>query len=176
MSASLAARHGASQIGLATGSTNPDGGLIDGTLGYNLQTGNWVWGLEGDISYSWIKGTAIGTGFCAGVGCQTENRWFGTFRGRIGYAIDRWMPYITGGAAFGDVKMTTNTGVSETDPRFGWTVGAGVEYALLSPWTSKIEYLYMDLGKASCSAATCVVNTDVDFTASMISAGFNYPF
>jgi outer membrane immunogenic protein len=86
------------------------------------------------------------------------------------------MPYITGGAAFGDVKMTTNTGASETDSRFGWTVGAGVEYAFLSPWTFKIEYLYMDLGKASCSAATCVVSTDVDFTASMVRAGFNYRF
>jgi outer membrane immunogenic protein len=160
----------------AMGSTNPDGGLVGGTLGYNLQTGNWVWGLEGDISYSWIKGTAVGTGFCAGAGCQTENRWFGTIRGRIGYAIDRWMPYITGGGAFGDVKMTTNTGASETDSRFGWTVGAGVEYAFLSPWTFKVEYLYMDLGKANCSAATCVVNTDVDFTASMVRAGFNYRF
>jgi hypothetical protein len=72
--------------------------------------------------------------------------------GRIGYAIDRWMPYITGGEAFGDVKMTTNTGASETHTRFGWTVGAGVEHAFLSPWTFNVEYLYMDLGKANCSA------------------------
>lgn len=161
----------------ATGSTNPDGGLIGGTLGYNLQTGNWVWGLEGDISYSWIKGTdTTGTGLCAGVGCETQNTWFGTIRGRIGYAIDRWLPYITGGGAFGDVRMTTNTGARETDSRFGWTVGAGVEYAFLSPWTFKIEYLYTDLGKATCSAVTCVVNTSVDFTTSTVRAGFNYRF
>jgi len=65
--------------GTATGSTNPDGGLIGGTLGYNLQTGNWVWGIEGDIEYSWIKGTDTGgTGLCSGTGCETKNTWFGT--------------------------------------------------------------------------------------------------
>jgi len=161
----------------ATGSTNPDGGLIGGTLGYNLQTGNWVWGIEGDIEYSWIKGTDTGgTGLCSGTGCETKNTWFGTIRGRIGYAFDRWLPYITGGVALGDVKMTANTGLSESDTAVGWTVGAGVEYAFLTPWTFKLEYLYTDLGDSTCSAATCGVDTSVGFTTSTVRAGFNYRF
>ena len=160
-----------------TGSTNPDGGLIGGTFGYNLQTGNWVWGIEGDIDYTWIKGTdTTGSGLCTGAGCQTKNTWFGTIRGRIGYAFGRWLPYFTGGGAFGDVKMTANTGLSETETRFGWTVGAGVEYAFLSPWTAKLEYLYSDLGDSTCSAATCGVSTTVGFKTNIVRVGLNYRF
>jgi len=161
----------------ATGSTDPKGGLVGGTLGYNLQTGVWVWGLEGDIDYSWIKGSdTTGTGLCGGAGCETKNTWLGTARGRIGYAFGRWLPYITGGGAFGNVKMTPNTGVSETETRFGWTVGAGVEYAFLGAWSAKLEYLYVDLDKASCSATTCGVSTDVTFKTNIVRAGLNFRF
>src|SRR5665647_339331 len=91
-----------------TGSTSPKGPLAGVTLGYNLQTGSWVWGLEGDVDYSWVKGSAVGTGLaCGGVGCETKNSWLATARGRLGYAgWDRWLPYITGGLAYGQVKMT----------------------------------------------------------------------
>lgn len=157
--------------------TSPKGALFGGTLGYNLQTGSMVWGLEGDIDYSWMKGSAVGTGACAGVGCETRNDWFGTARGRIGYAgWDRWLPYFTGGAAFGNVKASTAAGVSEDKTRFGWTIGAGIEYAIMTNWTTKIEYLYADLGKSSCSVAACGSATDVTFKANIVRAGLNYRF
>lgn len=161
-----------------TGSTSPDGGLIGVTLGYNVQTDVWVWGFEGDFDASWLKGSDnTGTGVCSGTdGCETKVPWFATARARVGYALGRWLPYITGGAAFADVKMTPNGGGSDTDTRVGWTVGGGIEYAFLGPWSAKLEYLYSDLGTASCSAATCGVDTNVDFTASMVRAGINYRF
>lgn len=160
-----------------TGDTKPKGALAGATLGYNLQTGAWVWGVEADISASWMKDSAeTGTGVCSGGGCETKNSWFGTARGRIGYAWDRWLPYITGGAAFGDIKMTRNTGLSESETRVGWTAGLGVEYAFLGAWSAKLEYLYADLGKAECSATTCGIATDVDFKANIIRAGLNYRF
>jgi outer membrane immunogenic protein len=160
-----------------TGSVDAKGWLVGGTLGYNLQTGVWVWGLEGDIDLSTIKGsTTGGTGVCAAPGCETRNRWFGTARGRIGYSFDRWLPYFTGGAAFGDVKMSPNTGLSETKTRLGWTLGGGLEYAFLGPWSAKIEYLYTDLGKSSCSAASCGVSTDVTYKANIVRLGVNYRF
>ncbi|HXD44516.1 MAG TPA: outer membrane protein [Pseudolabrys sp.] len=160
-----------------SGSVDTKGWLIGGTLGYNMQTGVWVWGLEGDVDLSTIKGsTTGGTGVCGGTGCETRNRWFGTARGRIGYSFDRWLPYITGGAAFGDVKMSPNTGVSETKTKIGWTVGAGVEWAFTDHWSTKIEYLYADLGKSTCSAATCGVDTDVTFKANIVRLGVNYRF
>ena len=161
-----------------SGSTKPKGALAGITLGYNLQTGAWVWGLEGDIDYSWVKGSdSSGTGVCTGIGCETRNTWLGTARGRIGYAgWDRWLPYITGGAAFGGIKMTSATAVSETKTKLGWTLGGGVEYAVMNNWTAKIEYLYADLGTTSCSVATCGVATDVSFKESIVRAGLNYRF
>ncbi len=159
---------------LSTGNFDINGGVVGGTAGYNLQTGNWVWGIEGDIDYSTIKGTE--TTFCGTAGCQTKNSWLATLRGRVGYAFDRWLPYITGGGAFGDVKMTPGGGPSETDTLAGWTVGAGVEWAFMGAWSAKIEYLYVDLGNANCSAATCGVSTDVDFKTNLVRAGLNYRF
>src|SRR5471030_843937 len=68
--------------GLTTGDFDVEGGLVGGTVGYNLQTGAWVWGVEGDIDASWIKGSTPAV-FC--VGCETRNDWLATGRGRIGY-------------------------------------------------------------------------------------------
>jgi outer membrane immunogenic protein len=144
------------------------GWLGGGTLGYNLQSGSFVWGLEGDIDYSTNKATNP----C----CTTRNTWLGTARGRIGYALDRFMPYATGGAAFGGVKMTPAGGGSVTDTRVGWTAGAGVEWAFLGAWSAKIEYLYVDLGSADCSVAACGVTTKVKFNTNMIRTGVNYRF
>jgi len=161
-----------------SGSTKPKGGLAGGTIGYNLQTGNWVWGLEGDIDASWLKGSDnTAGGICGGVnGCETKNSWLATGRGRIGYAWDRFLPFITGGAAFGDVKMTPNSGASTSKSKLGWTAGAGVEYAFMGAWSVKGEYLYVDLGKSTCGAATCGVDTDVTFKASIVRLGVNYRF
>lgn len=162
---------------VTTGSAKPKGGLAGGTIGYNMQTGVWVWGLEGDLDASWMKGTdTSGTGVCSGVGCETKNSWLATGRGRIGYAWDRWLPFITGGAAFGDIKMTPLAGASTTKSKLGWTAGAGVEYAFNGPWSVKAEYLYVDLGKATCGASTCGIDTDVTYKTSIVRAGVNYRF
>ena len=140
-----------------------------------LQMSRVVFGLEGDVDYSTIKGDT-NTGICVGIVCETRNQWLGTARGRIGYAFDRVMPYITAGGAFGDVKMTPSGIGSETDTRAGWTAGAGVEFGIAGPWSAKVEYLYVDLGQANCSATTCGTSTDVDFNANMVRAGINYRF
>jgi outer membrane immunogenic protein len=153
-----------------TGDFNVRGALAGGTIGYNLQTGMWVWGLEGDVDASWIKGTD------ATICCETKNEWLATARGRIGYAFDRWLPFLTGGAAFGDVKMTPVGFPAETSTKIGWTAGGGLEYAFQGAWSAKVEYLYVDLGKASCDVATCGVATDVTFKTSIVRGGINYHF
>jgi outer membrane immunogenic protein len=151
--------------------TGPKGFLVGGTVGYNLQTGAWVWGIEGDFDYSAMKGTEP----CAGPDCETRLSWLATARGRIGYG--GWgslLPYITGGAAFGNVKATRFGDASET--RIGWTVGGGLEYALFSNWSVKAEYLYVDLGKFDCGP-TCGAPVDnVSFTSHVVRAGVNYRF
>ncbi len=164
-------------VGGATGDFNATGYVIGGTLGYNLQTGVWVFGIEGDIDYSNIKGTTTAAiPGCTGVGCETRNTWLGTARGRIGYAMDRFLPFVTGGAAFGGVKMTPAGGPSETDTKFGWALGGGVEWAFMSAWSAKLEYLYADLGTSNCSTAVCPVSTDVKFRTNLLRLGLNYRF
>jgi len=150
------------------------GALAGLTLGYNYQTGVWVWGLEADGDYSWMKGTT--TTACGGT-CDIKNTWLATARGRIGYAgWSNWLPYITGGAAFGDVKISDAIG-SASQTKFGWTAGLGVEYAFWSNWSTKIEYLYADLGKATCAAPSCgAVDVSGSFKASIVRLGLNYRF
>jgi len=159
--------------GISTGSFNMSGALAGVTLGYNYQTGVWVWGLEGDLDASWIKGST--TVNCGGT-CETKNSWLGTARGRIGYAWDRWMPYITGGAAFGNVKVTDAFG-SGSATKIGWTAGLGLEYAFWSNWSTKVEYLYVDLGKTTCAAPTCgLVDVSGTYKANLVRLGVNYRF
>jgi outer membrane immunogenic protein len=152
---------------------NVKGALVGATVGYNLQTGAWVWGVEGDIDVSWIKGSTPAA-FC--VNCETRNDWLATARGRIGYAWDRWMPFLTGGAAFGDIKAN-DFGGSDTKTKIGWTAGAGIEYAFMGEWSVKAEYLYVDLGKATCGTAACGIDTDVSFKkVNLGRIGVNYRF
>src|SRR6476469_3950960 len=105
-------------------SIKPKGALFGGTLGYNYQVGSLVYGLEGDFDWSGVKGSAD----CVPglITCETRNRWLATFRGRVGYAFDRWLPYITGGGAYGNVRATATTGAvstSASSAQFGWTFG-----------------------------------------------------
>jgi outer membrane immunogenic protein len=100
----------------------------------------------------------------------------GTARGRLGYAgWNNLLPYITGGAAFGNIKATA-PGVSVTKTNVGWTAGAGLEYAFLGAWSAKVEYLYADLGKVTCGATDCGVDTDVKLKANLVRVGLNYRF
>ena len=156
--------------GATTGDFNFTGALAGGTVGYNIQTGSWVWGFEADGAYSSLKGTD------AAACCETKNDWLATARGRFGFAFGQWLPYVTAGAAFGDVKMTAVGFGSATATRFGWTAGGGLEYAFMGAWSTKVEYLYADLGNARCGAAACGLDTDVTFKTSIVRAGVNYHF
>ena len=158
---------------VTTGDFNVTGAMAGGTAGYNFQTGTWVWGIEGDLDWSGMKGST--TTNCP-ASCETKNDWFGTARGRIGYAgWSNWLPYLTGGAAFGNIKGTSGT-ASVTKTNIGYALGAGVEYAFLGAWSAKVEYLYADIGKATCPAGTCAVANDIKFKTNLVRVGLNYRF
>jgi outer membrane immunogenic protein len=162
---------------LPAANNKPHGFLAGGTIGYNYQVGSIVWGLEGDFDWSNVKDSSACV--TAAIICTTENTWLATFRGRIGYAFDRWMPYFTGGGAYGNVKASiTAPGIggltSASSTQLGWTVGAGVEYAFLANWSAKIEYLYVDLGSFDTGPAPIVNN--VSFKENIVRAGLNYRF
>jgi outer membrane immunogenic protein len=155
-------------------STDPSGFLAGGTIGYNWQTGPLVFGLEGDIAWSDMRGT-FSNAACP-FGCETRNGWLATARGRFGYAIDRVMPYVTGGLAAGDIRANPAGFPGASDTNVGWTVGAGLEAAVTGNWTAKIEYLYVDLGDVGCSAAACGIATNVGYQANVVRAGLNLRF
>jgi outer membrane immunogenic protein len=154
---------------------NPKGGLIGVTAGYNWQGAGspWVFGLEGDIGWAFINDSVV----CgAGVNCQTKNNWLGTVRGRVGYAFDRIMPYVTAGLAVGDIEANVTAAPGSSSTNAGWTIGAGVEGSIYANWTAKAEYLYADLGSFTCSAGSCALPTNVDLRQSILRAGVNYHF
>jgi outer membrane immunogenic protein len=149
--------------------------MVGGTVGYNWQFGTWVLGIEGDIDWADIKGSK-GTALCPG-GCSTENTWLGTARGRLGYAFDRWMPYITGGAAFGDVTANNPGFPGASNTQVGWAAGAGVEFAIAGNWTAKVEYLHYDLGSFNCGVSCNGFASDnVKFNADAVRGGINFRF
>ena len=159
----------------STGGFDSSGGLVGGTVGYNWQMGTWVLGVEGDIDWADIKGSTATN--CIGGGCTTENTWLGTARGRVGYAFDRWMPYLTGGAAFGDVQASHPGFTGMTSTQLGWTVGAGVEFAVVNNVTAKVEYLHYDLGSFQCGLnCNGFVSDNVNFHADVVRGGLNIRF
>jgi outer membrane immunogenic protein len=160
-----------------TGPFDTSGGLVGGTIGYNYQMNQVVLGVEGDIDWANINGsTNTGCPAVGGTGCTTGDNWLSTVRGRLGYAADRFMPYITGGAAFGDIKAS-GPGLTGTDTtNAGWTLGGGIEFAIAGHWTAKAEYLYVDLGSVSCGLACGAAVQNVNWHANIGRLGLNYRF
>jgi outer membrane immunogenic protein len=150
------------------------GGLIGGTVGYNWQFGQVVVGVEGDIDWSGIKGTTVVR--CA-VGCSTRNDWLATVRGRVGYAFNRFLPYLTAGLAIGDINATAPGLPAGSTTKAGWTVGAGVEAGIVSSVSVKAEYLYFDLGNFNCGFNCGLAgNGNVSLAAHTFRAGLNVRF
>jgi outer membrane immunogenic protein len=135
----------------------PAGGLFGGQAGYNWQTGHVVLGVEGDAQWANQRGTSCGiectSGFAPNTFTTVDQRlnWLATARGRLGWANDGYLFYVTGGGAFGGIKeidsLPTNpTMASFRRTRDGWTAGGGIEARLWGNWTGKLEYLHIDLG------------------------------
>jgi outer membrane immunogenic protein len=164
--------------GIATPSFDTKGWLAGGTVGGNYQFwGGAVLGLEGDWDWSNLNGTSSTPAPCLPGGCETKADWLATVRGRAGWAFDRVLVYGTGGAAFAPVQAGFPVGGTgfQTNTEFGWTAGAGVEFAFAPNWTAKAEYLYVDLGNSTCTT-DCFGNTSVKYTENVIRAGVNFKF
>lgn len=158
------------------GGRHISGGVVGGTAGYNYQFGQAVFGVEGDIDWADINGTRSDA-LCP-FGCKTSDTWLSTVRGRLGYAADRFMPFVTGGLAVGDIRASTPGFTTQSTTNAGWTLGGGLEAALSPNWTAKAEYLYVDLGKFNCgvSCGGGLTTDNVSFHTNLIRAGVNYKF
>lgn len=139
-------------------------GFVGGVqAGYNFQNGPFVFGVEGDIQAAGADDTFAPWKF--------SNPWFGTLRGRAGYAFSNVLFYGTAGLAFGELRAQT-FGWTESHTTAGWTIGAGAEVGLAPNWSAKLEYLYIDLSTTQF-AITGVSN---GYSASVVRAGVNYRF
>jgi outer membrane immunogenic protein len=149
---------------------SPDG--INGGIqaGYNWQSANWVFGLEADIQGSSQRDNRACVQTCnllfapiIFAAYDATLPWFGTVRGRVGYSVGSTMFYATGGYAYGSVKtkiaasfLGSPVSAEISNTNGGWTVGGGIETpftflvsVLGKNWTSKTEYLYVDLGTST---------------------------
>lgn len=158
------------------GRVHTSGGQAGGTAGYNWQIGRGVIGLEGDLDWSGIRGSSANPA-CPGDSCSTSSTWLSTVRGRIGYAFDSFMPYVTGGLAVGDIRAGAPGVPGASDTNAGWTVGGGIEWALPGNWSAKAEYLHIDLGAFNCGTACGgTPNQNVSKHEDVFRAGVNYHF
>ncbi|RWL93083.1 MAG: porin family protein [Mesorhizobium sp.] len=159
-------------------------GFVGGlTAGYNWQHDRFVFGAEADMSFANIKGDVVAPfndAPCYIEGCTAKVSWFGTGRGRVGYTFENFLPYVTGGFAVGHVKGSADIGAcgfvggcSYGDTRWGWSAGAGVEWAMNRHLSFKAEYLHVDLGKPDFNAATTTTDA-IDFDT--VRLGINYHF
>jgi outer membrane immunogenic protein len=179
-------------------SISREGGLAGAQIGYNLQFGRYLVGLEADASWSNAKGTTTYTGIDRFVfpGVPTHSTFsselegFGTLRARAGLALDRTLLFVTGGLAVGSLKSSFNVNIegiykqswSRSDTEAGWVVGAGVEHAFTNNLSAKIEYLHYDLGNRTIryTDAASFGPEHLDYrtenTGDLVRAGLNVKF
>ncbi len=157
-----------------------DWGFLGGAqVGANAQFNRLVVGLEGDFSWTSLKDSGTDS---IGEALNTNVQWTSTVTGRIGAAFDRLLVYGKGGLALAQDQssLTDLGGNTATDSflRTGWTVGAGLEYALDDNWSAKIEYDYLGFGPHSMNFTTPLesVSSNAGLNVQEIKAGLNFRF
>ena len=170
------------QMGSPAG-TQTQGGVTGGLdFGYDYEINNFVLGIETDISGSSFKADNMCTDITAHR-CGMDQEWFATLRPRLGYAVENFLPYATGGAAVGAVHTTryqfsTNSLVNDqSDVQVGYTVGGGLEYMLTRNWSAKAEYLYTKYADTSAPPyGAGTIGYSVPLSEHIVRCGVNYKF
>lgn len=166
-----------------TTNADPDGFIGGGQVGFNYQVGAWVFGVEGDWSWTNLRGSGPEpTSPPAGGILKSDANWFATAAGRFGYASGRWLLYVKGGAAWMNVDHAfSNIGppaftASATKTHSGWTVGTGLEWAFADTWSAKFEYNYLDFGNDSVvlTGGPVPITVGVDQQVHAVKLGLNY--
>jgi len=166
---------------------NTSGFIVGGQAGCNWQPqGNLVLGIEAEVWWSDIKGTGLFVLPNATDTLTTRNRWDADVALRLGIAADRALFYVKGGGAYGRFNYT-DTNVVPNAPtlslsgdadKFGWLIGAGVEYAIDYNWSVKAEYNYIDFGRkvVTMTGPGAVYTTGNLDTKHVVKIGVNYLF
>lgn len=169
-----------------------EGGFAGLQVGFNRRAGNFVFGLEADIQTG-IDGGSTTSFSKSTYSVSHDVEWFGTLRGRVGYARNDLLIYATAGLAFGEVSYSghlhtgTCCGGSVADLKgskfeTGYVIGGGVERALGANWSIKLEYQYIDLGDGKAEGPLFShkgkpsgdVKADFDTDFHTVRVGLNY--
>jgi opacity protein-like surface antigen/outer membrane receptor protein involved in Fe transport len=166
------------------GSTNPSGVLGGLQFGYNyLAAPNWLVGIEAELGWSSAQGKAnfVDPAGTASLSITSDQNWYDTLSGRVGYVMGPLMLYGKGGAAWmnASYKMEVNSGLDGSTltntTRPGWVAGAGFEYMLGSHWSAKLEYDYLHFGSKNLVFVNPFGNSvTVESAVNQVKAGVNY--
>ena len=160
------------------GSHNTTGGTVGGQFGYRWQTmGGWVLGVE--AQGNWADFTGSNVSLADGITTnQTKVNAFGLFTGQIGYAWDRALFYVNGGAAVTDNKYTSTTpgaGIDTiNDSRWGAAVGVGFEYAVAPNWSVGFQYDHLFMGTKDINDT--FITDNIKQSVDIFTARVNYKF
>ncbi|MCA1494645.1 outer membrane protein [Sinorhizobium alkalisoli] len=144
-----------------------NGGIFGAFAGYNHQMGDWVVGVEGDVSYNWNDESLTVFGTSAEAGSDVA----GSVRGRVGYTVnDRALLYATGGWAVTRGFVDVDGAPKEKETFNGWTIGGGIDYAFTDSMFGRAEYRYNDYG------AKDIGGVDVDLDQHQFTVGVGVKF
>ncbi|GLS21393.1 porin [Labrys miyagiensis] len=151
-------------------------GFVGGAhAGYNYQIDRFVLGVEGDLDYTNLSGSARAV-YAGGAVVRTlelKTDWQGSARLRAGYAIDNLLLYATGGVAFANAKLTT-AGQDSSNTHIGWTVGLGAEYAFTPSWIGRAEIRYSDFSKKSYETVDGPVKAGWNQTTATLGVSYKF--
>jgi outer membrane immunogenic protein len=169
--------------GMSEGSHSPTGisGGVQEGCDYQFAN-NLVVGLQGDFNLTNLKGSHTDLIDGPGTVDKSKTKWFASVTPRVGYAFDRFLPYVKGGIAFESLDMSWTDGTivgTAKQNRTGWTVGVGGEYALMKNVTMFVEYNYLDFGNKNVTFANSDSTTwtsGIKDKKSVVKAGLNWRF
>jgi outer membrane immunogenic protein len=157
-------------------STSPDldGGFAGGHVAGLWQFDQAVIGAEAELNYARINGTTVlgppGNDF------GTDIKWFGSVNAKAGYAMDRLLVYGIGGVAFAGIETSQAPDFSSTSTHVGWTVGAGIDYALTDKFVVGAQYRYYDFGSEHHDGSDEFVGRDQDVKLNTVGVNLSYKF
>jgi outer membrane immunogenic protein len=157
--------------GWATGDLN--GAVGGGQIGYNWQLNALVLGVEGDLQASGQRRSQTIGAFSV----EEKLPWFGTLRGRLGYAQGPWLFYGTAGVGWINYKLSISSAgvtVSDNTTKAAFAAGGGVEWMFMPRWSAKLEYLYLDTGNTSVTLFGTTFNGRAK--DNIVRLGLNYHF
>ena len=163
------------------GSHNLSGGTVGGQIGYRWQMASWVFGLEAQGNWADFTGSNSSLQFLNTTN-STKVDSFGLFTGQIGYAWDRALFYVKGGAAVTDNKYTSiTTGVgggidTANETRWGAAVGVGFEYAFAPSWSFGLEYDHLFMGNNDVVSNAGFIADHIKEDVDLFTARVNYKF